>query len=101
MTSFERAVIAATKGIPRGRVATYAALARAIRRPRSFRAVGNALNKNPYAPKVPCHRVVVSDGRVGGYAGGVKKKAAMLKREGVKILHGRIDLKRFGYAFVN
>lgn len=99
MTSFEEAVIAATRRIPRGKVATYASLARAIRCPRSFRAVGNALNKNPYAPKVPCHRVVASDGRLGGYAGGVKKKIVMLTREGVKIVHNRINLDRFGYRF--
>ena len=99
MTSFERAVIAATRRIPRGKVATYAGLARAIRRPRSSRAVGNALNKNPYAPKVPCHRVVASDGRLGGYAGGLAKKKKMLTREGVNIEGNKIDLKKFGYVF--
>lgn len=99
MTSFERAVIAATSRIPRGKVTTYAGLARAIGRPRAARAVGNALNKNPYAPKVPCHRVVASDGRLGGYADGLRKKIALLEREGVKIERHKVDLRRFGYRF--
>ena len=68
--------------IPRGQVATYADLARALNT-HAYRAVGNAMNKNPYAPKVPCHRVVGSDGSLTGYAGGLAKKRRMLAEEGI------------------
>jgi len=76
--------------IPYGRVSTYAAVARAIGYPRAARAVGNALNKNPYAPHVPCHRIVKSNGDVGGFARGQKAKENMLKQEGIKIKQGKI-----------
>jgi methylated-DNA-[protein]-cysteine S-methyltransferase len=89
-TVFQKAVWEATKKIPPGKVATYAAIARMIGRPKAARAVGNALNKNPYAPKVPCHRVVKSDGSLGGFAGGIKKKRIMLEREGAKIKNSKV-----------
>ncbi|HWA64450.1 MAG TPA: MGMT family protein, partial [Candidatus Paceibacterota bacterium] len=57
-------------------------VAAAIGRPRAARAVGNALNKNPFAPEVPCHRVIRSDGSTGGFAFGRKKKIQLLKKEG-------------------
>jgi methylated-DNA-[protein]-cysteine S-methyltransferase len=101
---FAEKVYGALRAVPRGKVTTYAKLARRIGAPRAARAVGNALNKNPHpatslrasAPMVPCHRVVRSDGRLGGYAGGPKKKTAILTREGVRVVRGRIDLTRFG-----
>lgn len=82
--------------IPRGKVATYADLARVVGRPRAARAVGNACNANPHAPVVPCHRVVRADGSIGGYAKGTKKKIARLTREGVAVVRGKIDLRKFG-----
>jgi len=85
--------------VPRGKVTTYAALARVAGRPRAARAIGNAMNRNPYAPTVPCHRVVRSDGMVGGFARGTRAKARLLLREGVAVERGRIDLKKFGYRF--
>src|SRR5206468_1980661 len=78
--------------IPRGQVATYADLARALNT-HAYRAVGNAMNKNPYAPKVPCHRVVGSDGSLTGYAGGLAKKRRMLAEEGISLRDGKVDLK--------
>lgn len=84
-TDFQRQVWRLTAKIPAGRVTTYALLARALGRPRAARAVGNALHKNPDAPKVPCHRVVKSDGFVGGYAFGSSVKSRKLRREGLKI----------------
>lgn len=95
-SAFGVGVYRATKRIPRGKVSTYAAIARVIGRPRAARAVGNALNKNPYAPQVPCHRVVRSDGRVGGFAGGPAKKTRLLEEEGVGVKSERIDLRKFG-----
>ena len=67
--------------VPKGKVTTYKEIARKLNS-KAYRAVGNAMNKNPYAPKVPCHRVVKSNGEVGGFAFGVKKKIEMLKKEG-------------------
>ncbi|MBU1933298.1 MAG: MGMT family protein [Candidatus Omnitrophica bacterium] len=76
MTSFEKRVYTVVKQIPAGQVRTYAWIARRLKKPRSARAVGNALNKNPFTIIVPCHRVVSSDGSLGGYAlgSGLKKK---------------------------
>lgn len=89
-TIFQKAVWEAAKKIPKGKVTTYAAIAQMIGRPKAVRAVGNALNKNPYAPAVPCHRVVKSGGSLGGFAGGVKKKKTMLEKEGIKIKNNKV-----------
>ena len=93
--TFSQKVWALTSRIPAGKVATYGSIAKALRT-RSYRAVGNAMNKNPYAPVVPCHRVVGSDGSLTGYAGGLKKKHAMLIAEGVTICKGKADLAKHG-----
>ena len=71
--------------IPKGEVKTYKQVAIAINRPKSARAVANACGKNPYAPKIPCHRVIRSDGKLGGYSGngGIKTKKKLLKLEGI------------------
>jgi methylated-DNA-[protein]-cysteine S-methyltransferase len=68
-TAFEMKVYNACSLVPKGRVTTYGAIARKLKS-KAYRAVGSALNKNPYAPKVPCHRVVSSDGGIGGFASG-------------------------------
>ena len=81
-TTFERKVYAAVRHIPKGQTQTYQWVARQIGKPRAARAVGNALNRNPYAPHVPCHRVVRSDGSLGGYAKGPARKRFLLRREG-------------------
>ncbi len=92
--TFNQRVWTLTSRIPRGRVTTYAELAKALGG-RGYRAVGQALNRNPYAPRVPCHRVVGSDGRLTGYAGGVGKKEEMLESEGVRIEKGKVVGKEF------
>ena len=89
MATFEQKVFAACTQIKPGTVSTYAEIARAIGKPKAARAVGNALNKNR-SRNVPCHRVVCSDGRVGGFARGGREKEKMLGKEGVKIQKGRI-----------
>lgn len=81
LTPFEKEVYAAVMTIPLGETRTYAWVAKAIGRAGSARAVGNALNKNPLAPFVPCHRVIASDGTYGGYKGGLEKKRALLEKE--------------------
>ena len=81
LSRFEKLVYACTLSIPIGETRTYKWIAARIGVPASARAVGNALHKNPYAPFVPCHRVVASDGRLGGYSGGLRRKIALLKKE--------------------
>ena len=81
ISDFERQVYNAIKKIPKGEVRTYGWVARQIGKPKAVRAVGNALHKNPFAPQVPCHRVVAKNG-LGGYAGGLKKKRDLLRKEG-------------------
>jgi deoxyribonuclease V len=78
------------KQIPKGNVSTYGALARALGDIRASRAVGKMLNENPYAPIVPCHRVVMSDGSLGGFGSGIANKIKLLKSEGVGVLKGNI-----------
>lgn len=81
---FDRAVWKACAEIPRGETRTYGWVARRIGRPGAARAVGGALGRNPFAPAVPCHRVVGSDGRLTGYSGrgGVAAKRRLLRKEG-------------------
>ncbi|MBI2070052.1 MAG: MGMT family protein [Elusimicrobia bacterium] len=80
-----REIWGACARIPKGRVATYGSLARSIGRPRAARVVAMAMARNPFAPDIPCHRVVRSDGSLGGYSasGGVGAKRRLLEREGV------------------
>lgn len=92
--TFNQRVWALTARIPPGKVVTYGDLARALGSPGATRAVGNALNKNPYAPGVPCHRVVGSTGALTGFAGGLPKKERLLKAEGVTCAKGKADLRQ-------
>ena len=73
--------------IPKGKVKTYKEVAIGIKMPKAARAVANACGKNPYAPRVPCHRVIRSDGSLGGFSapGGIKAKKKMLKKEGFSL----------------
>ncbi len=89
---FQERVWAACARIPAGKVATYGDLAREVGSPRAFRAVGHAMNRNPFAPAVPCHRVVGSDGSLTGFAHGVEEKRRMLTEEGVCFRGERVDL---------
>ena len=84
-TKFQKKVWNYLKTIKKGTVKTYKQVAIGINRPKSARAVANAVGKNPFAPKIPCHRVIRSDGSLGGYSGkgGVKTKKLLLKREGI------------------
>ena len=86
-TKFQIKVWKYLKTIPKGRVKTYKQVALGIKNPKSARAVANACARNPYAPKIPCHRVIRSDGALGGYSGrgGIKEKLRLLRSEKVKI----------------
>ena len=86
-TKFQIKVWNYLKKIPKGKVKTYKQVAKAIGMPKAARAVANACGKNPYAPKIPCHRVIRSDGALGGYSGrgGIKQKLKLLRSEKVAI----------------
>ena len=98
--SFNNSVYAMTSLIPMGKVTTYGAIAKAIGSPRAARAVGNALGANANPIVVPCHRVVRSDGVLGGYSGGEgpATKAKLLSREGVKVSSGKVNLSKYLFA---
>ena len=83
-TPFQRRVWAELTKIPKGHTITYKQLAKRVGKPLAVRAVGNAVGKNPMLETIPCHRVVRSDGKLGGYSGkgGVKRKLELLKKEG-------------------
>ncbi len=94
MSSFSSRVFALCAEVPKGRVTTYGQIAKALRS-KAYRAVGQALNSNTHDfvtgdCTVPCHRVVCSDGKLGGFASGVKKKIALLEKEGVHVRNGRV-----------
>jgi methylated-DNA-[protein]-cysteine S-methyltransferase len=85
--------------VPKGNVTTYKEIAHALGT-KAYRAVGNAMNKNPYAPKVACHRIVNSDGRIGGFASNIKDKIKLLKTEGVEVHEGKIiDFEKKLFTF--
>lgn len=95
--SFNEKVWTLTARIPRGHVVTYGQIASKLQSC-AFRAVGQALHRNPYAPGVPCHRVVGSDGSLTGFSGGLGKKSRLLSWEGVEILSGRVNLDRYNFS---
>lgn len=100
VTDFEQAVLRKTLEIPRGEVRPYAWVAAEIGRPGAVRAVGSALAHNPVPLLIPCHRVVRTDGRVGGYALGSAIKAQLLALEGVELdLGGRLAQPRSRTGF--
>ena len=84
-TQFHKDVWEAIDRIPLGETRTYKELASSIGHPKAYRAVANACGKNPNPVSTPCHRVISSDGTIGGYSGkgGIKKKKALLKKEGI------------------
>ncbi|MBI2103085.1 MGMT family protein [Candidatus Woesearchaeota archaeon] len=103
MSSFSKRVYELCLLVPRGKVTTYKAIAEKLGT-KSYRAVGQALRCNPFAPRVPCHRVVRSDGALGGFmgwkkGGKVEEKRKMLETEGVVIVDGKIDLTHYFFQF--
>jgi len=86
-TNFQKKVWNYLKTIKKGSVTTYKNVAKAIGKPLAVRAVANAIGKNPCSPIIPCHRVIRSDGSLGGYSGkgGIKTKKLLLKREGITL----------------
>src|SRR3989344_2667616 len=96
--SFENKGYEIASKIPKGKVATYKTIAKLIKKPKSYRAVGNALHKNPFAPKVPCHRVVNSNGETAeNFGSGQSKQIFLLRMEGVEVIEEKVDLEKFGW----
>ena len=96
--SFNQRVWALTARIPQGKVTTYGHIARQLGT-HAYRAVGLAMNRNPYAPAVPCHRVVGSQGSLTGFAGGIPKKKALLAAEHVPMHKNRVLLDEALFSF--
>jgi len=95
---FQRSVLMAEYGIPRGYVSTYGRIARHIGRPGAARAVGNSLARNPFPIVIPCHRAVRSDGSLGGFQGGSAMKQRLLEAEGIRFGEdGKILMDRVWY----
>ena len=93
--NFESRCYGVLRSVPRGKVTTYSAIAKALKS-RAYRAVGNAMKKNR-DPRIPCHRVICSSGDVGNYNREKQMKIRMLKKEGIKIKEGRIDLSVYSF----
>ena len=94
MASFSEKCYELLRKVPKGKVTTYKEIAKALNT-KAYRAVGNAMNKNPHAPIVPCHRVINSNGGIGGFASGTNKKISMLRGEGIRITNGKINLDKY------
>ena len=86
--------------VPKGKITTYGELAKAVGLKNGQRAIGRIMNKNPYPVIIPCHRVVNSNGKIGGYAYGDDVKNKMLTKEGIEIRNGKIlDFEKRIYKF--
>lgn len=96
---FEEKVFKKLLEVPPGKVTTYGELAKAVGLRNGQRVIGRIMNKNPYPVIVPCHRVIKSDGQIGGYAWGEKIKTRMLSKEGIKIKNGKIVDKKIIFRF--
>jgi len=91
-TEFERKVLVATFRIPTGKISTYKRIAEKIGCPRAYRAVANALHKNPLAPIVPCHRVIRSDGKFGGESKDAESRRKLVEQEGVPLENDQVKI---------
>jgi len=94
---FQRRVLLAEYGIPRGYVSTYRRIAEHVGSPGGSRAVGGALSGNPFPIIIPCHRAVRSDGGLGGYQGGLEMKKRLLAMEGVGFTRNKVNMKLVYY----
>ena len=109
LSKYQQAVLRVLAEVPKGKVTTYGDLAKELAKrepkwsPRASRAVGTTMRNNLCGPQIPCHRVVKSDGGIGSFRGGregaVDEKSSMLRAEGVTIIDGKIDLKKFRHKF--
>ena len=89
--NLEQKVYKKLLNVPKGQITTYGDLAKAVGLKNGQRVIGSIMNKNPYPVLVPCHRVVMSTGKIGGYAYGEHVKMKMLSDEGIEIINGKIQ----------
>jgi methylated-DNA-[protein]-cysteine S-methyltransferase len=95
-TGFQEKVYQLVRMVPRGKVSTYREIAGSLGKGKlACRAVGQALNRSPGMPAVPCHRVIRSDGHLGGFAWGIDKKASLLAEEGIEIKNNHVQLDKY------
>ncbi len=96
VTEFQKAILRRCCRVPKGRVTTYKEIAKAMKT-KAYRAVGTALKNNRTPLIIPCHRVINSDGSLGGYKGkkNNKEKLRILKKEGIVINNNKVDLKKY------
>ena len=109
LSPYQQAILRILAEVPKGKVTTYGDLAKELARrdskwsPNASRAVGTTMKNNLCGPQIPCHRVIKSDGAIGSFRGGeegaVDAKIGMLKREGVSVVDGRIDLNTYRHSF--
>ena len=109
LSDYQKAILHLLAEVPKGKVTTYGDLAKELARrnpkwsPNASRAVGTTMRNNLLGPYVPCHRVIKSDGTIGNFRGGakgaVKEKIQMLRDEGVEVINGKINLKRYRHNF--
>ncbi|MCS7250441.1 MAG: MGMT family protein [candidate division WOR-3 bacterium] len=90
MSEFAKKVLEIVKKIPKGKVVSYKEIAIKLGNKNLARAVGQVLKRNPYPIIIPCHRVIKSDGKIGGYSLGIKKKKELLKKEGILIIGDKV-----------
>jgi methylated-DNA-[protein]-cysteine S-methyltransferase len=109
LSPYQQAILRILAEVPKGKVTTYGDLAKELARrdprwsPGASRAVGTTMKNNLCGPQIPCHRVIKSDGGVGNFRGGargaVEEKIGMLRDEGITVLNGKIDLKKYRHEF--
>lgn len=100
LTDFQRNVYNFLKKIPKGKIATYKILAKAVGKPKNWRQIGKILSQNPDVKEFPCFRVIKSNGEVGGYQKGIKRKTILLKKDGIIVNGDRIrDFKKILFKF--
>ncbi|RLI74333.1 cysteine methyltransferase [Candidatus Heimdallarchaeota archaeon] len=109
LSPYQQAVLRLLTKVPKGKVTTYSDLAKELAKrnnaysPKAPRAVGTAMRRNVCAPRIPCHRVIKSDGSIGnfrgGALGGVAEKIKLLQEEGIEVENGKVDLNRFRHDF--
>ena len=109
LSTYQQVILRLLAEVPKGKVTTYGDLAKELARrnpkwsPLASRAVGTTMRNNPCGPQIPCHRVIKSDGSIGNFRGGeegaIKEKTEMLRKEGVKISYGNINLKEYRHRF--
>jgi methylated-DNA-[protein]-cysteine S-methyltransferase len=109
LSPYQQAILRILAEVPKGKVTTYGDLAKELARrdprwsPGASRAVGTTMKNNLCGPQIPCHRVIKSDGGIGNFRGGaegaVEEKIKMLQNEGVTVVNGKIDLKKYRHLF--